>query len=150
MKGPLGWLIVFAVATTFGCGGGEEEAPATIPEQVSAPPETPAPTTTAVDTVPSPQVTPPPRPTVQRDTRGRYTVQVSSWRTRRKADSEAEKLRERGYDAYVQRVVLDNQETWYRVRVGSFATIEEARQFAETLGDLLESGYWVDRLRGEG
>jgi cell division protein FtsN len=146
-------LLPLAIVVGIGCGSKEKEEEAAAQEtpatEVAAQPETTtavaAPPETALRVEPAPQ----PAPTVQRDERGRYTVQVSSWRTRRKAEAQAELLRREGYDAYVQRAVLDNGETWYRVRVGAFATVEEARQFAATLSDQLESGYWVDRLRGE-
>ena len=148
-------LLPVAVAAVMGCGSGEEKSSATQTPatKVTAQPETTATAAVAPDTLtrsqPVRRPSPPP-PTVQIDDQGRFTVQVSSWRTRGKAEAQAGILRQTGYDAYVQKAVLDNGETWYRVRVGAFATIEEAQRFAATLSDVLESGYWVDRMQNEG
>jgi len=89
-----------------------------------------------------------PRPAPVRTAEGNYTVQVSSWRTRAKAEREALRFREEGYDAYVQARDLPHKGgIWYRVRVGRFGTRIEAEQVANDLLNLLESGYWVDRVR---
>lgn len=79
-----------------------------------------------------------------------YTVQVSSWRTRKYAERDAQRFINRGYDAYIQRAYLyDRNETWYRVRIGRFKTKEECLQLVDQLYQLLESGYWLDRYRAE-
>ena len=63
-----------------------------------------------------------------------YTAQISAWRTRIKADSEAEKLRQKGYNAFVAQIYFDEwNETWYRVRVGYFKTFNEAESAAQKL-----------------
>jgi cell division protein FtsN len=91
-------------------------------------------------------VTEPPQVVVDAD--GKYTVQVSSWQTRRRAERDAERFSAKGFRAYVQSVDLPELGgTWYRVRVGSYATRDEARAMAEQLTGLLESGYWLDRYR---
>jgi len=92
-------------------------------------------------------VTEPP-PQVVIDAEGKYTVQVSSWQTRRRAERDAERFSAKGFRAYVQSADLPELGgTWYRVRVGSYATRNEARTLAEQLAGLLESGYWLDRYR---
>jgi cell division protein FtsN len=101
----------------------------------------PAPDTTLQEPPPqsSPQV-------VMED--GKYTVQVSSWRTRRRADQDAERFAEKGFNAYVQQAYIPSLDgTWYRVRVGSYATLAEARETAAQLAGLLESGFWLDRYQ---
>lgn len=81
---------------------------------------------------------------------GRFTVQVSSWRTRQAAERDAQRFRNHGYDAYVQEAYLaDRGETWYRVRIGRFTTKEEGHQLANDLTQLLEDGYWLDSYRAE-
>jgi cell division protein FtsN len=81
---------------------------------------------------------------------GRYTVQVSSWRTQYKAEQDAQRYLSAGFDAYIQRAYVPEKDgTWYRVRVGRFATAGEAEQMAFRLAGLLESGFWVDRMRQE-
>jgi len=103
--------------------------------------------TGAVAPAPVPQ-----QPTIETTGRG-FTVQVSAWRTEAKARREADKLLQRGYQAYVQPAELAPDQygekggMWYRVRVGSYATLAEARNAADQLTSLLESGYWIDRYR---
>jgi len=89
-----------------------------------------------------------PQPQIVVDTEGKYTVQVSSWQTRRRAERDAERFSAKGFRAYVQSADLPELGgTWYRVRVGSYATRRDAKEMAERLAGLLESGYWVDRNR---
>jgi cell division protein FtsN len=87
-------------------------------------------------------------PQVVEDAEGRYTVQVSSWRTRRKAEDDAQRYTAQGFNAYIQEAYIPEKDgTWYRVRVGRFTTKVDAEQMAAQLAGLLESGFWVDRMR---
>lgn len=55
-----------------------------------------------------------------------YCFQVSSFRSKEKAEDEAAELRMQGYDAFVVIANLpDLDGTWYRVRVGYFNTLDE-------------------------
>jgi DedD protein len=63
-----------------------------------------------------------------------WTVQVKSSPDKKYADSWADRLKTKGYDAFVVDADVKGQ-TWYRVRVGHFA----ARQEAEALRATLES-----------
>jgi cell division protein FtsN len=84
------------------------------------------------------------------DAEGKYTVQVSSWQTRRGAERDAQRFSAQGFNAYVQSAYIPSMEgTWFRVRVGGYATRGEAEEMAVRLAGLLESGYWVDRYRKE-
>jgi cell division septation protein DedD len=72
-----------------------------------------------------------------------WTVQVKSSPDKKYADTWADRLKAKGYDAFVVEGDVKGQ-TWYRVRVGHFA----ARQEAEALRTALESreglsGGWV-------
>ena len=59
-----------------------------------------------------------------------YNFQVSSWRNKLKAEQEVQRLRGKGYDAFATEVFLPQKGgTWFRVRIGSFKTREEAEQF---------------------
>lgn len=78
---------------------------------------------------------------------GRYVVQVRVFETRVHADALVSKLSAAGFPAYV--AVVENPTpdlpgTYYRVRIGSFDSREEAQAFAE--GSLKPQGYdsWVD------
>jgi DedD protein len=63
---------------------------------------------------------------------GKYTVQVSSFTEREKATELVARLIKKKYPAYITSTQI-SQTTWYRVRVGRFATREEAEKFALTL-----------------
>ncbi|MCI0690580.1 SPOR domain-containing protein [candidate division KSB1 bacterium] len=79
---------------------------------------------------------------------GKYTVQVSSWQTRRRAEEDAERYAAKGFNAYIQEAYIPSKGgTWYRVRVGRYATQDDAEQMASQLAGLLEAGFWVDRYR---
>ncbi|MCX7797332.1 MAG: SPOR domain-containing protein [Melioribacter sp.] len=59
-----------------------------------------------------------------------YNVQVSSWRNKIKAEQEAKRLKNAGYDAFVLIANLPEKGgIWYRVRIGSFKTLDEAKDF---------------------
>ncbi|WP_022852898.1 SPOR domain-containing protein [Thermodesulfatator atlanticus] len=62
-----------------------------------------------------------------------YAVQVASLRSEKDAEKYARYLRDRGYDALVKRVTLPQKGTWYRVYVGRFKSLAEARAFGEKL-----------------
>lgn len=78
---------------------------------------------------------------------GRYVVQVSCVASPRLGTDVAEKLRARGYPAYVAEVQNPTPEligTYHRVRIGSFHTVSAARNFGNNV--LVPAGYefWVD------
>lgn len=58
-----------------------------------------------------------------------YCIQISSWRNKSTADRQAEKFRKMGYNSFVTEVYISSKRsTWYRVRVGYFNTLKEARE----------------------
>ncbi len=65
--------------------------------------------------------------------RGRYTVQVASFGNERVASMLAQSLLSRGYPAFVTKATIEGKGTWYRVRVGTFATRQEAKRYGEIL-----------------
>jgi septal ring-binding cell division protein DamX/nucleoid DNA-binding protein len=117
--------------------------------------EEPLPTPPAEEATPTPTPTPTPAPTTsQAQTRptlppsgtGDFTVQISSWITRGKAEEEALRFSNAGYDAFVEEASVFG-EKWYRVRVGRYATRADAQTVAQQLQGMLEDGIWVDRIR---
>lgn len=134
--------------------------------QVTPPTEAPAPPAATPKTRPEPAAAPPPKPkpTPARDVtrakppakkyrgdviEGHFTVQVSSWKTAKQAQKVLQQVTERGYDAYIQRVWLEDQkETWWRVRIGDFTSVQEARAQQEEL-NAIYPGAWVDNVRKE-
>lgn len=61
-----------------------------------------------------------------------YTVQVGSYRNKSNADTYAAQLRENGYEVQVVEALVKGN-TYFRVWVGKYPTIEEAKAFSLTL-----------------
>lgn len=76
---------------------------------------------------------------------GLYTVQVSAWLDRQKAETQAQRIRNAGKDAYIDQTSI-NGVTWYRVRIGRYQTRQEAEEEARRFQLLLETGWWVARI----
>ncbi|HUK55688.1 MAG TPA: SPOR domain-containing protein [Nitrospiria bacterium] len=64
---------------------------------------------------------------------GGYTVQVAAIRDRATAQALADRLRRKGYPAFVLSYVIPKRGTWYRVRVGHFKQREAAREMTRRL-----------------
>ena len=61
---------------------------------------------------------------------GKYMVQLSSWRDSERASQIVNKLYENGFNAFVVKAYLPQLGgTWYRVRIGFFDTLKEAKDF---------------------
>lgn len=64
----------------------------------------------------------------------KYCIQVSSWRNKEKAESEVNKLKTQGYNAFSTEANLPELDgVWYRVRVGFFDSLDEARKVKSQL-----------------
>lgn len=63
----------------------------------------------------------------------RYTLQISSWKTRSVAEKEVEKFRHAGYDAYIMIKNPNSTSPFYCIRIGDFASLNEAEQFYKKL-----------------
>ena len=66
---------------------------------------------------------------------GGFQLQVSSFRTRDEGEAFAKQLRERGHKAYVSEANVAGRGTWFRVRVGPFATQHQAAQYRTSFED---------------
>jgi hypothetical protein len=104
---------------------------------------TPATTTPTTTTKPKPEPTrkfvPPPSGS------GTFTVQVSSWTSKSRAEKEAQKLSTAGMSSFVEDAVIAG-ENWYRVRVGRYSSSEEAKAAAAELAKSLEGRIWVAKV----
>ena len=121
-----------------------ETTPETPTPTSKQPASTPTPTSPkSASSVPHPAKHP--APAIPPSSGGQYTVQVSSWMTPAKADHEVKRLAAAGYDAFVEDRAVAG-ETWYRVRVGRYATEKEAADAASRLQQMLENGIWVARV----
>lgn len=71
-------------------------------------------------------------PAVKTGARGDWSVQVSATRDPRTADTILRRLKTKGYEAFVLKV-RRRGETFYRVRVGHYGSLEEAQQVVTRL-----------------
>jgi cell division protein FtsN/nucleoid DNA-binding protein len=76
---------------------------------------------------------------------GKFTVQISSWKSKAKANRQAQELSSAGFDAYVIESDVKG-EAWHRVRVGRFGTMGEARDVIAKLQATGVDGVWVTTL----
>ena len=78
---------------------------------------------------------------------GHFTIQISSWKTAKQAQKVKLDVEGLGYDVYIQRVWLkDVEQVWWRVRLGDFSDVAEARRVRETLAERF-ADVWVDNVR---
>jgi cell division protein FtsN len=123
---------------------GQTEAPAPTKEAVPAPsaaettPQVTPPAHKPTQTAPAPAITPP-------SGTGNYTIQVSSWASKAKAEAEAGRLGSAGLSAYVEEGAVGGA-TWYRVRVGRYGTEREAKEAIAKMQSGMETDLWVTRV----
>ena len=79
----------------------------------------------------------------------RFTIQITSKKMLKDAQLFSQNLIEQGYDSYIQKVVFNSEEIWYRVRVGSYDNYNSAKTAADALSGTLGMPTWVDFVRKE-
>ena len=77
----------------------------------------------------------------------RFTIQITSKKMLKDAQLFSQKLIEKGYDSYIQKVIFNKKEIWFRVRVGSYDNYDAAKAAADALSDDLDMTTWVDFVR---
>ena len=90
----------------------------------------------------------PPRQAQKMDPKG-YAVQVAAFRDRPAATSLIHRLKKKKYSAYLLTVGTGGQETWYRVRVGPYATRAQAEDAARRLKVTEKLGSYIARSTEE-
>jgi len=127
-------------------------APAPVP---AAPAKTPAPTPPKPAASPK-SVKPAPAassPVVTPSAQGAWVLQVGIHKTSQAAEAATAKLKAKGFPAYVLNVATGGTGlagSYYRVRIGAFASREEALQYGESV--LKPAGvkdYWADKKSNE-
>ena len=79
----------------------------------------------------------------------RYTIQITSKKKLKDAQTFSKTLLKKGYDVYIQKIVLDDNETWYRIRLGSYNNYNAAKKDAKLISSELGFSVWVDFVRKE-
>lgn len=118
------------------------------PESVTVVPDTSAAIAQAADAsaIPPearPKVTPPPMPPAP--TGPGWAVQVASCESQDFARRLVDVYTRRGYQPYVT-TITKGEQLYYRVRIGSFADLAEARRLKDELTDRYSVGAWIDRI----
>jgi len=108
-------------------GAGQLPAEHAAPLPTWPPPARPAP----VASPPVATAMPPPPPAPRA---GSWTVEANPTRDRAEAEVLQKRLRTRGYDSTLVRVLRDG-ETWYRLHVGSYGSQEQAAEVMRKLRD---------------
>lgn len=62
---------------------------------------------------------------------GDWTLQLSASQNREEADKFASRLRDRGYAPYIIEAEVPNKGTWFRVRMGRFASKDAAQRYLQ-------------------
>jgi cell division protein FtsN len=63
----------------------------------------------------------------------KYALQLGSYKNRSQAEELEKELRGKGYNAYILEVSILDKGTWYRVKVGDYEDLEQAKQAAVDL-----------------
>ena len=107
-----------------------KKAPPILVRKTESPPPTTAPVVREQKPVPREQFPSSPLLRKPQSTGGGWSVQLHATRDENSARQVAGRLRSQGYAPVVSKIVRDG-DVWYRVRVGSFRTAEEARASVE-------------------
>jgi cell division septation protein DedD len=75
---------------------------------------------------PKPAPQPEPKAAEVTPDRAKFTLQLSSFQTRGEADAFAADLQKSGYTPYIVSAEVEGKGTWFRVRVGQYASQEDA------------------------
>ncbi len=67
------------------------------------------------------------------DPGGQYTVQLGAFQNQTQANSLMNSLKSKGYPAFVKQYETPDKKLWYRVRVGTFSTKQQAANYGDKL-----------------
>lgn len=62
---------------------------------------------------------------------GTFSVHAGSYRTSKTAEQEAQRLKERGFDAYSEKTDLGTKGIWYRIKIGAFSSRTDAEKILQ-------------------
>jgi septal ring-binding cell division protein DamX len=79
---------------------------------------------------------------------GNYTIQVSAWKDRAMADDLTQRLVRAGFPAFVE-PLSHKGGTWYTVRVGRYASRQDAQAALRDMPLEIRENYWIDKVRAQ-
>jgi septal ring-binding cell division protein DamX len=74
---------------------------------------------------------------------GKYTIQLGSYATMDEAKQFAEGFTVRGYNPILNEVIIADKGTWYRVSLGLFGTVAEAKEYVKKEATLFQGQDYV-------
>ncbi len=74
---------------------------------------------------------------------GKYTIQLGSHRSVEEAEAFAEGFRVRGYNPIVNEVEIPGRGVWYRVSLGAFSSITDAKDYVKKENSLFQGQEYV-------
>jgi cell division septation protein DedD len=77
---------------------------------------------------------------------GPYSIQLSSWASREKAEMEVEALKQKGHPAFMQEGFVSGLGHRHRVNVGRFSSEAAAQEFAKKLVGQVSGGYLIVQI----
>lgn len=85
------------------------------------------------------------RPSIEYSESGNFVVQIEAWRSESKAERQANRWKERGFDrVFITQFGSDDSgDVWYRVRFGRFDTREMAKNLQHQLSEDYGLESWV-------
>ncbi len=126
-----------------------EASDSVLPNPELEPPPAPqvsdAPQVADASAIPAEEARPAVTPMPKAPTGFAYTIQVAACEDTLYARYLVRLYKDRGYAPFVTQVTVGGQ-TYYRVRVGGYATLAEARRVQAKLVDKYSLESWIDRL----
>jgi septal ring-binding cell division protein DamX len=74
---------------------------------------------------------------------GKYTIQLFSHQSQEAAHEFADVFRLKGYDVIINEVVIPGKGKWYRVSIGIFTNVNEAKDYLENEKKLFQNNKYV-------
>jgi len=79
-----------------------------------------------------------------------FAIQVAAWPSLEQARTDQLKLVDEGIDAYIQRHYrAENDEIWYRVRIGNFSSKDKAIEIQRYIETITGEKSWLDLIQVE-
>jgi cell division protein FtsN len=80
--------------------------------------------------------------------KGEFTVQVIAYREKSRAEETAKNLEFSGYPSFVQKIPMKGGD-WYTVRIGHYASRDEAKKAVQSFAEQLQAHYVIDKVRSK-
>jgi septal ring-binding cell division protein DamX len=78
--------------------------------------------------------------------KGEFTVQVIAYREKSRAEETAKNLEFSGYPSFVEKIPMKGGD-WYTVRIGRYASRDEAKKAVQSFAEQLQAHYVIDKIR---